>query len=219
MPTTLRTLVKIASTTGLPRDDIMNTFHFQSDAVDRMDDVLTIETNLIELYLGLDGNMSSRIQGGISFDTYDLIDTTPRSSLSHFTSTLSPGSGFGLPNEVAICVSFRGALGSGIDPKRHRGRVFIGPLDGGVVDDGTGDTILEAGLMSAIAGNFETFMGNFAESSCAWAVFSPTNAGPPPWSSGDLLVATDPVVAGWVDNAFDTIRSRGAAATARSVWP
>jgi hypothetical protein len=49
-------------------------------------------------------------------------------------------------------------------------------------------------------------------------VFSPTIAGSPPWSEGTLIDSSVDVVAGYVDNAFDTIRSRGSLTTARTLW-
>lgn len=219
MSTTLRVLVKLTSNTGLARDIIENTWHCQSDSADVMDDAEGFRDALLAWYLSLDTFMSSRLNGAVEFNVYDLTDPTPRVPILVSTSALEPGTGFGLPNEVAICASFQGAVGAGVNMARRRGRIFFGPLDGGVVDDGTGDTIVDASVTASITDVCDTLMGAGSEGGFQWAVFSPTTAGPPPWSFGDLAVATFPVVSGWCDNAFDTVRSRGGAATERAVFP
>jgi len=196
----------------------MNTWHCTSNAVDRLDDASNFVDSLLEFYLVIDTFLSGRLSTDIAFDVYDLIDTPPRVPIYHFDSTLSVGTGDGLPNECAICLSYRGALGSGLVPARHRGRIFLGPLDGGVVDQGTGDTIVDVSVRNAIATAAGALVTTTTSTDCPWSVFSPTNAGPPPWSLGDLVVATDPVVAGYVDDAFDTVRSRGGSATSRSLF-
>jgi len=218
MPTTLRTQVTLPTASGLPQDVCMNTWHCISNAVDRLDDAEGFVSDLLVFYLVIDTFLSGRLSTDIAFDVYDLVDASPRTPIYHFDSTLSVGTGDGLPNEVAICLSYRGALGSGLVPARHRGRIYLGPLDGGVVDQGTGDTIVDISVRNAIATAAGALKDDTTGNGWPWAVFSPTNAGSPPWSSGDLLVGTDAVVAGYVDDAFDTIRSRGGSATARSLF-
>lgn len=193
----------------------MNTWHFQSDAVDPLTDVASAWAELQVFYAAIESVLSSNLTGTITSKWYDLTDGEPRTPIFEDDFTVTIDSANAIPNEVAICLSYRGAFLSGTSPARRRGRIFIGPLLGGVVDQGNGDCFVQSGTMSLIGGAADALATAGEGETWAWAVFSPTTAGPPPWSFGDLAVATFPVIAGYVDNAFDTIRSRGAAASTR----
>lgn len=120
----------------------------------------------------------------------------------------APSSVEPLPEEVAFCCSFRGVLASGTNPRRRRGRVYLGPLTQAVVavgansrtEVGTGfRTVVEEAIQAAnaeltTAGNFHTV-----------------------WSQTDEVNVT--VTDYWVDNAFDTQRRRGVEATSRNNFP
>jgi len=216
---TLRTQVSLPTSSGLPADVIMNTWHCQFFSGTAVAAATNFVANLLDFYLSIDAFMSGRLSGNIDFKVYDLVDPLPRSVIYNFTSTLSLGSGDGLPNECAICLSYYGTIGSGLVAARHRGRIFLGPWDVSVVDQGTGDTIVDASVRNGIKSAADTFAGACVADGCPWAVFSPSNAGGPTYSAGDLLVGTDPVTGGWVDDAFDTVRSRGGLAQNRSVFP
>jgi len=140
----------------------------------------------------------------------------PINSLEIETTT---GTGNALPAECAICLSYRGELLSGSNPARRRGRIFLGPLDYGTVDATTPDQRVQPSTMGTIAGAANAMINDgIAGEQVVWAVFSPTIAGAPPWSPTDLEDATIPVLAGYVDNAFDTIRSRGSRPTTRQTF-
>lgn len=215
---TLRVQVSLPTASGLPEDICMNTWHCMFDTGTAVDAATSFVANLLDFYLVIDTFLSGRLSTDIHFDVYDLIDALPRSPIYDFDSTLSVGTGDGLPNECAICLSYRGTIASGLIPARHRGRIFLGPLDGGVVDQGTGDTIVDVSVRNAIATAAGALVTASTGDGVPWAVFSPTNAGSPPYSSGDLAVSSDPVLTGYVDDAFDTVRSRGGSATARSLF-
>jgi hypothetical protein len=214
MPTTLRTQVSIPTSSGLPADIIMNTWHNISVDINPVVDATGFVADLLAFYLSIDAFMSGRLSGDISFNVYDLSDALPRTPIYHFDSTLSLGSGDGLPNECAICLSYRGALASGVIPARHRGRIYLGPWDVSVVDQGVGDTIVDASVRNGIASAAETLMNNSTSSAWPWAVFSPTQS-----QFNTLIDSTYQVRAGWVDDAFDTVRSRGGQAANRSLFP
>lgn len=117
------------------------------------------------------------------------------------------GTGDPLPEEVAVCLSFKGSLTSGQVPARRRGRIFLGPLRGPVVQVGASsraevangfaedieDAVTAANAELTTAGNFHT-------------IWSQTNE--------ENVTVTDY----WVDNAFDTQRKRGRAPTSRRAW-
>lgn len=107
---------------------------------------------------------------------------------------------------------------SGSSPARRRGRIFLGPLDA----DAGELTNFDARATSSIRGTILTGATTMADSGFSedafWVVFSPTLAGSPPWDSGVLEDSSTRVMAGYIDDAFDTVRSRGADPTARSSW-
>jgi len=219
MATLLRAQVSIPRDGGLPEDDSMNTWHFWSEAVDRLDDCAVAFDGLRIFYQTIDGILSSKINGAMNVKFYDLSDLVPRPPIFLDNATLTPGSSAPLPSEVAICLSFRGPALAGAIPARNRGRIFLGPLDSSVMDTSTADSIVDSGITGAIANAAETFRTGFGATTVTWSVFSPTIAGAPPWSPIVLAASTAFVEEGHVDNAFDTIRSRGASATGRANFP
>lgn len=104
-----------------------------------------------------------------------------------------------MPREMAICASFF----SHRNMPRRRGRVFLGPLRQAVLDDRGGvvdtarTTILEASQRLASEG---------AGDNLDWSVLSAKNQ------------KAYPITAGWVDNEFDSQRSREMKANARDAW-
>lgn len=215
MATTLRCQLSLVNDTALPRDVAQNTWHFQSDSVDPLDDVVLAGAALSTFYQAIEDSFSENCTGDVTMKWYDLTDGEPRTPIQENGFTITPGAGTAFPNEVAICLSFRGNLLSGTEPKRRRGRIYLGPLSVSVSANGNGDSQVASTTMEPIADAAADLRDAGSPSNFQWAVFSPTTAGPPPWSFGDLAVATFPVTVLYVDNAFDTVRSRGIAATAR----
>lgn len=217
--TTIRAQVSLVNQSGLPVDIVTNTFHFISNSVDRLTDSSLIGAELDTFYTGLGNIFSTAITGAYTVDYYDLADPTPRVPFDTSGGTLATGTGATLPNEVAIVLSFFGSPISGLPPARARGRIFLGPLDGSVLDDAANDGRVQAATMTEIAAAAGALMVAGDPANFQWAVFSPTSAGAPPWTAGDLIGATRSIDGGWVDNAFDTMRSRGTAASARETFP
>jgi len=83
------------------------------------------------------------------------------------------------------------------------------------VTTSSGRVILEPVSQAAIATAAGNLSGGDPTTEAVWVVFSPTTAGPEPWSEGVLTSASPQVVGGYVDNAFDTQRRRGTDATVR----
>lgn len=122
-----------------------------------------------------------------------------------------------LPQEVSLCLSFRGNYGGvdEIDPEappgpagdlhpraRRRGRVYLGPWNALQNDDGRPLASLQQCIADA-AFRLEDTSGPGGAGN--WCVWSRKN------------VALYPVTTAHVDNAWDTQRRRGRAATSRLV--
>lgn len=121
-----------------------------------------------------------------------------------------------LPAEVAVCNSIHADLtgieeeDAGTRPRaRRRGRQFIGPLrDFAMTSSDTDDPAVTALFQTTLTEASQVLLdaASGLPDAWQWSVFSRTE-----W----VMRA---VVGGWVDNAFDTIRSRGQKATARTTW-
>lgn len=215
MTTTILGLVTLDRQNGLVRDQCVNTWHFQIDEVDPIAECGDIAVALQAFYTNIDGAMSPVLTGDGTMRFYDLAAPVPRvplvtASLGLVTSASNP-----LPSECAVALSYHGTFVSGSPVARRRGRIFLGPWSVDALADGISDGAVATATLNAIAGAANTLSGAGVSEGWSWAVFSPTTAGPQPWSTGELLGATLTVTNGWVDNAFDTIRSRGGAATDR----
>lgn len=219
MATGLRAIVSLASDTTIPRDACQNTWHFWSEGV-VADDCDDITDNLIAFYQSLQTYYSGALAAtGHSITVYDLADDPPRTpvaTIPDFGLTLETTAR--LPNEVAVAMSYEGLPLSGLPIGQRRGRVFLGPLNistsGGKAGDlGVVDTFREDVV---VAGS--TLQTNMEATNATWSVFSPTRAGAPPWTALELANAFIFIKKGHVDDAYDTIRSRGTAPTTRDVW-
>lgn len=132
--------------------------------------------------------------------------------------------GSDLPRECAAVLSFAG-LHSGIaedvpggvpGPKgdthpaaRHRGRVYLGPLNISALGAGTNGPGIAAGMRNSMVaaghtlGNSVTLLPGLTSSWCVWS---------------RVNHALYPIINGWADDAFDTQRRRGIKATNRTTW-
>jgi hypothetical protein len=217
--TILRVQCNIPRDNNIPADDAINVWHFltvgaATPAAAANDAV----TQLGVFYAALDVYFSTMVGTPMRFKVYNLADAEPRIPFLETTLTLTTGTGVAFPAEVAICLSYRAELISGANPARRRGRIYFGPLDADTATSGTGDMLVSSTVLNAFANAASDIIVAGATDDARWVVFSPTLAGPPPWDSPTLEAASADVTAGYIDNAFDTIRSRGAAATSRTVF-
>lgn len=220
MSTVLRVQCTLPSVNAIPRDAAVNTFHFSSTAVDPLTDASLAFTLLEDFYESVEGIMSVWLTGDVNYKVYDLSDPEPRAPIATDSSTFTPQSGTSLPSECAICLSYGAPVFSGNPVGRFRGRIYLGPLDADVVDNGATGIVIDSGIMTAVTGAGGTLIvDSAATTTCRWTVFSPTSAGSPPWSSGDVLGASRIVDRCHVDDAFDTVRSRGISPSTRISYP
>jgi len=140
---------------------------------------------------------------------YDMAAPLPRvpvyNTTDTFAGSVAPSSS--IPPEVALCVSYQAPATSGVPQARRRGRLFLGGIGAGMT----------AGTTSTFPVPGTTLIANAAARASICADFTVTT----PWQwviwSRTLGTSAD-VTDGWVDNAFDTQRRRGQAASARTLW-
>lgn len=219
MATLIRVQASMESGSLLPEDACVNVWHWWCLAADPADAIDDIHAGLDTFYAGLAPGMTvNTFTGNIAYKYYDLSDPEPRSVIATRTSTgLDVGTGDGLPTECSICLSFGGAPGSGLNPRRRNGRVYLGPWSTGASTTITGFVNVASPTISDILGAAESLVAAGGVTA-AWSVFSPTTAGAAPWDEATLEAATTWVTRGFVDNAFDTQRRRGTAATTRGTF-
>lgn len=204
--------------TGLPEDLSINTFHF--NWLNPGDPGTTDYTNLcndvILMYNAIFGVVGQQLMAGVINPAavfqkvYNLTDPEPRPPRFMIT-----GSGvltdplFDTPLEVSLCLSYEGAKVAGLQQASRRGRIYLGPL-GDIVTTVHGDpthfpvpgTVWTTNILAAAHQLTVATIGHGWQ----WVVYS------------RKLGSSTPVVDGWVDNAWDTQRRRGNAATSRRTW-
>lgn len=197
--------VTIPYKTGIPEDVTVNTWSFEIAD--------TNETNFSQVgaflntfYSAIDSYMSPVLDlDNVTVKAYDRSDPEPRTPFATGELALPvTNDGPVMPEEVAVCLSFRGVLASGAPPARRRGRVYLGPL--------STQTIVAGGnSRSRVAGGFiEDVIEGYE---AAWAELTTAGNVHEVWSPTDEVGRT--VVQAWVDNEFDTQRRRGTASTNR----
>jgi len=110
--------------------------------------------------------------------------------------------GITLPAEVALCLSFQGTRNAGFPQARRRGRVYIGPLESGILGTtGRPGATVQGVLLDAAEGLWDDLEAALPGE--GWSVWSPTD--------GTAVLIDN----AWVDDAWDTVRSRGLDPSAR----
>lgn len=212
----------MSAASGLPEDTIINdfAFHFAAEldgpAADTVtqwiDDFYNVGNGANEPIAGYLGEQIDR--GATHLMAFYEITSGPLGAPVFEVPWLGPGNpavGTNYPTEVAAVASFHATLvgqseevGATRPRARRRGRIYLGPLTTGSVQDATAASpVLSTALRDAMA----FAMAELRDTSLStWSV----------WSRADEILR--PVVGGWTDNAFDTQRRRGTAATNRAVW-
>lgn len=229
----IHAVVTLEAATGLPEDACVNTWNFAntSPGPPNTSDHNDVFTLLVNFYNSTSGSQTfpvarylspalSRVSGKARVTQYDpngpfypLLG--PPLSDAVFSLHAPTGSPVAAPSEVAACLSFHGATvgvpehgAGGSRPKAtRRGRVYLGPLDTNAFGVDTFNVV-------RLNGNFRTDVGIAADhlrtesagKDMNWCVWSRKNS------------AMYQVTGGWIDDALDTVRSRGQAATLKSIW-
>lgn len=198
-------------------DDVMNTFHFTG--IDDVEDMCTaIAERLLAFYNAPPPGGTNELKDYLSGELnptltrvkmYDWADEEPRVPVFDAAlgvTTASPLETANLPGEVALCTSYQATPVSGVAAARRRGRLYIGPLNVGVILGGGSSPSRPSG----------TFMGDMWRTTkrlcdantlgAQWVVWSRRNE------------AAYEIAQGYVDNSFDTQRRRGVETTNRFGW-
>jgi len=232
--TIFRCQVSIANDTNEARDVSQNTFHFQTVlANDEVNSVNDIETALIAFYNNIDSLYSANCGITARIKTYSLHDPTPRAPVDDITFTFTPAvTAPVLPNEVAAVLSFRGANLSGVNRRRNRGRIYLGPLATEVAIDDVGDTKITSAARTTFTAAADSFLLPVPTPTSAdtihWGVFSksdalgldvgePAPAEEPNYTPGQAAAGFHEITQVWMDDAFDTQRRRGHRSLVRTI--
>ena len=215
--------VSIPYYTGIPEDVVTNVLHFEfGDIVAPTGtDFTNLALSLATFYNGCYGAISPNLAtmakymrpANARMKMYALADVKPRVPVfdeeTPLTALNQDSTSSKLPNEVSSVQSFHGAYVGGISKASQRGRIYLGGLGDGWLDDGDANSFPKpaSGALQEATQSAENMLGNTADDGWVWVVRSPT------------LNQTFDVVGGWMDNAFDTQRRRGQAATTRNLWP
>lgn len=221
-------VVRFAKKSGLPKDAVQNSFAFTTGQVPPSGAELDEIGNRLDNFYNANGSLGapivnwfadsvSRVANAHSISYYDLtghLDGTPHGSPIRTTPLTIVGAGGqgSLPDEVAVCMSVHSAFGTDREavgatrPKaRDRGRIYIGPLATNAISAPApnNEAVVTPNLVQTIKDAHVAL--NTSQVLATWVLWSRKAA------------ALKPIVGGFVDNAFDTQRRRGNAATSRMI--
>lgn len=201
--------VELRTQTGIPADNVINTFAFQwlgGGAPDFASLGGLIDSFYGDLDTGILSSVISSDTNAHQMKVYDLTDPSPRPPvyLHEFT---QGGGGSPLPAEVAICASFQGLQEAGHSQARRRGRIFIGPVRQTTSEAGSdGYPRVSASARSTIAAACTNLQTNGSLADWVWCVWSRTD--------DELYIVNN----GWIEDEYDTQRSRGPGPLTRTIW-
>lgn len=225
----LRATISLADTTGLDANRFVNVWHFENTGTNEAAAAASIGTFLPVIYqhatLGpLFSPVISRaalvhrvIVAEVAVGTPGPEDDTAGKPLVEYSWTMTPAAtatAKPLPNEVALCLSFRGSIvnqpeegpGDSRPASRRRGRVFLGPWHETSVaplgaSQGRPTDALRNAILSAYSGPIASLKS--VSPPINHVVYSPTEG------VGFTVIQAS------VDDAWDTVRSRGIPPTGR----
>lgn len=228
---------------NLVRDQVVNTFHFDTgpNTADPPGTALqTITDGLDNLFnqkwpadtgLSIRDGMAETTMAAqrVTYKAYNLDQPKPRAPLAvAAAANPTPATGgVGYPSEVALCLSFRAAQDSGVNMKRRRGRIYIGPLLPTMSQETSGGQPMPTtAYTDAVVGAANRFFDFLALADIFWGIYSPQSrfaagGGTGPYGGGDFeggaaRTGFFRIHTVWVDNAYDTQRRRGRAPSARA---
>lgn len=231
---------------GLARDNVVNTFHFSGDPDGGRVDELA--TELRNMY-------GTNYAGGPDFAIGQFLAhsiTTVDVHIYETTGVIDPDTGFevpsgppiysrlgetnyladiikqsptDLPAEVAICLSYQATPGPGLVQRRRRGRVYFGPWNAAVIGMVGQASRPTSVIRDVIADSFQHML-TATDPDFEFVVYSR------PYAGRDAIVrpgkSTLPAIAPrvgvgvgvdqlWIDDEFDTQRRRGLQRTGRTL--
>jgi hypothetical protein len=212
------------STTGLVKDDCVNTSFYMKGNGDVA--LTTADQQYItdQWATMLINSLSATLNGHTTAKWYNMNDPEPRVPINTLTSAsdIFTRATDSLPREVSLCLTWTADAASGVRASRLRGRSYIPPMGLANANSATGRP-LDAGI-TTFSGRAHTFLANLyardTSNRIRMVVYSrglgsrkPDGTYRPNW---DPFVS--PVTGGWVDNEWDTQRSRGLEETAKTLF-
>jgi len=225
--TTLAT-VTFSKQSGIPADEVQNSFVFNQSGAPTSADYNNQYTALVDFYngSGSGGTIAEYISADIvrsgalapvikQYDITGLLhaDDDHGSPVAEGTFALGAagGTAIQLPPELAICLSFHAdqtgfaeETGTTRPRARRRGRVYLGPFMVNAISRESNEEFVASSSVRAAIAAAATRLRDDANT--IWAVWSRANA------------SSSPVTGGFVDNAWDVQRRRGVRATARTTF-
>jgi hypothetical protein len=227
---TLRATVCLSKISGKPEDEVCNVWHFATGGVITAADMTPVGDGLVALYNAIGSRLGGSVTRAalahriefaqVTAGAAGPADDTVSALLGFRDFTIADGSiaVTDLPAEVAVALSFRGdvtdvaeeAPGGLIRPRsRRRGRVFLGPWNATATarEASSFRAVVAPVVSEAIRTGYLALIDaiNGPARVVNHVVYSPTSA------------LTHVVTRIHVDDAFDTIRSRGEKALFRPV--
>lgn len=228
----VRVMVTIPRDSAIEEDTVSNTFHFstQNPVPDSAFTIEQIEQRVEDFYKLPGGGGANALVAYMANDLntsiarirmYDMADAEPRIPFLDNIHDLGVAGGTSLPSEVALRLSTRAALVSGVNRARLRGGLYFGPLGGLAYNVAAGTARPTAQVLAALALSARRLIDESeAASTWAWVIYSSgardNSDKSVPYKDRPLLPPiVNPIVSAYVDDAFDTQRPRGVAASAR----
>lgn len=238
MATYLRTQTTIPNVNGIPEDSITWSFAWKNET--QTDPSGQAQGVLDRIHLLMAGIVGASATSGFSFSNnlrpglavtkvYDWSLPKPRVPIkegTHAGINTPVATGFELPYETALVVSYEGARVSGANMRRRRGRWYFGPMQLFSVSDAIFpptavidalldlfcDTMAPGGPMQLAVYSPYTHWGLAVGE-------RPPEGESPPEIPAALGASFSDVWTVWCDNAWDTQRRRGLEATYRTTRP
>lgn len=208
---TVRAQVVMQGFTNKVEDRYVHTWHFvnpDSFAVH----VAAIHTALSNFYNGTasggttgpSANIAAYVNRAASINYYDMSTAEPRIPTTIALTLNAAVNTLGLPQELAVCLSFRGTLP--IHPRR-RGRIFFGPLANHSDNIASGAATVFPFVGSILRQRLVEHAKDLRNTGVGWSIRSTV--------PNENYVLVDQ---GYVDDAFDIQRRRGHETTVRTVF-
>lgn len=216
----IRTQVVLERVGGMGEDVITNTWHWESDDPSPLtgDSPTTNLTGLLDrmktFYGWCAANiLSSLVTGNGVIKVYNLADLPDLFPIREEPFVFTKPTASPLPAEVAIALSYNADRVPGVGQGRLRGRVWLGPIRGGLGNPAPNapDPFIQASTRTGLLTAAKTMATGSVGGAYRMAIFSPTHF----TATSNLGAALNDVTRLTVDDAYDTIRSRGARATQR----
>lgn len=215
----------MSNVTGLPEDVFINDFAFKNTAgVPNLAQATSMFGRVSDFYRNVGANgrsvgsfISSAVDRAATHlvQVFSITAAGTGSPIFEFDwlGPTAPTELLNLPNEVSGVLSFHALLTGvseeigGTRPRaRRRGRVYVGPLTVEAIDTADDNPRLDATFLTTLRQQALTLKDQSVTNNHPWQV----------WSRADQVLR--PVLEGWTEDAPDTQRRRGVAASTRTTW-